>query len=161
MYNMTVLITLSAGADTGPFNLYQNSDGYATAFATGIARATLVTGYNATVSDATSIVRVTSTGVCGTQVYLSVSGAPTTTTTTTLTSTTTSTTALPTVCLAYEVCANDGTSNHNDYNYTYIDCSGTFIPRSVRNGQCNEHCAKQGSINFGGPYITVSEIGPC
>lgn len=158
---MTVLITLNAGADTGPFNLYSNINGYTTAFATGIARATLVAGYNATAPDGTTIVRVKSTGVCGTQVDLSVSGAPTTSTTSSTSSTTSSTTAVPITCLRYEICANDGTYDRNEYNYTYIDCSGIFRTRSVINSQCNEHCAQEGSINFGGPYIIVSELGSC
>ncbi len=63
---MTVLITLTvAGADSGPFNLYSNTDGYISAFATGVSRAALLAGYSsALVPDYTTIVRVQSTGNC-------------------------------------------------------------------------------------------------
>ena len=37
---MTVLITLTvAGADSGPFNLYSNTDGFVAAFETGVSKA--------------------------------------------------------------------------------------------------------------------------
>jgi hypothetical protein len=92
---MNVLITLTtAGADTGPFNLYSNTDSYVTAFATSIAKSVLVAGYTSTVVPAgTNTIRVKSTGTCTNYVDLVVAGAtPTTTTTTTPTPTTTTTT---------------------------------------------------------------------
>jgi hypothetical protein len=62
----SAIITLaSAGADAGPFNLYSNTDSYATAFATGISKASLLAGYtSAAVPNLTSVVRVKSTGTC-------------------------------------------------------------------------------------------------
>ena len=40
---MTVLITLTlAGADTGPFDLYSDLDGYITPFETGVSKAALL-----------------------------------------------------------------------------------------------------------------------
>jgi hypothetical protein len=91
---MTVTITLTlAGSDTGPFNLYSDSDGYTNAFQTGIAKSVLVAGLTtATVPDDTSIIRVTSEGVCQNHIDLSITGNTTTTTTST-TSTTSSTTS--------------------------------------------------------------------
>ena len=92
---MNVLITLTtAGADTGPFNLYSNTDSYVTAFATGIAKSVLVAGYTSTVvPTGTTTIRVKSTGTCTNYVDLVVTGTtPTTTTTTTPTPTTTTTT---------------------------------------------------------------------
>lgn len=89
---MNVLITLtSPGVDTGPFNIYTNVDNYVTAVATNIAKSTLVSGYNATVPPTTITVKVESTGVCTSSIYLTVI-QPTTTTTTSTSSTTTSTT---------------------------------------------------------------------
>ena len=90
---MTVLITLTlAGSDTGPFNLYSNADGYITAFETGISRAALVAGYTSNLAPiGTTEVLVRSTGVCQRDLYLVVSGAPTTTTTSTSSTSTTST----------------------------------------------------------------------
>lgn len=63
---MTTLLTLTtAGANTGPFDLYSNLDVFAVPFATGISKATLQAGYLTTlVPDFTTIVRVQSQGVC-------------------------------------------------------------------------------------------------
>ncbi len=82
---MTVLIQLTiAGADTGPFDLYSNIDGYVSAFATGISKASLVAGYTSSaVPDNTAIIRVLSTEICTNYVDL-----PVLTTTTTSTYTT-------------------------------------------------------------------------
>jgi hypothetical protein len=62
----SAVITLaSAGADTSFFNLYSNVDGYVTAFATSISKASLLAGYTSnTVPDLTSVVRVKATGLC-------------------------------------------------------------------------------------------------
>lgn len=90
---MTVLITLTlAGSDTGPFNLYSNANGYTTAFETGVSRAALVSGYTSSLApEGTTEVLVRSTGVCQRDLYLVVSGAPTTTTTSSSTSSTSTT----------------------------------------------------------------------
>jgi hypothetical protein len=63
---MTVLLTLTtAGVDSGPFDLYSNTDGYLAAFETGVSRAALLAGYSsALVPNFTTIVRVQSTGDC-------------------------------------------------------------------------------------------------
>lgn len=90
---MNVIIQLtSANSNTGPFDLYSNSDAYTTPFATGISRTTMLAGYSSTVvpSNAT-IVRVKSTGICQNYIDIAISGI-TTTTTTTLPGTTTTTT---------------------------------------------------------------------
>lgn len=79
---MTIYITItSAGADTGPFNLYSNVDGYVSAFATNVAKATLIAGYAATVPAGTTTVRIMSAGECTNYIDV-VIGATTTTTTT-------------------------------------------------------------------------------
>lgn len=82
---MDVLITLTtAGADTGPFNLFSNVDNYTTAFATGIAKSALVAGYLSTaVPTSTNYIRVRSTGRCTNYIDIFVTGSATTTTTTT------------------------------------------------------------------------------
>jgi hypothetical protein len=69
---MTVLITLTtAGADSGPFNLYSNLDGYVAPFETGVSRVALLAGYSsASVPDFTTIVRVQSTGDCSSHVNI-------------------------------------------------------------------------------------------
>jgi hypothetical protein len=91
---MTVLITLTtAGADSGPFNLYSNLDGYTSAFETGVSKAALLAGYSsALVPDYTTTIRLTSTGVCVN--YINIVISPTTTSTTTIAPTTTTTTTV-------------------------------------------------------------------
>lgn len=81
---MTVLITLTtAGADTGPFNLYSDLDGYISAFETGVAKIDLVAGYaSALVPDGTVTIRVMSDSTLCTN-YVDVILDATTTTTTT------------------------------------------------------------------------------
>jgi len=94
---MNVLITLTtAGADTGPFNLYSNVDNYTTAFETNISKGILVAGYTSTiVPPGTTAVRVWSGGICTNYVDIILTVPATTTTTTTAASTTTTTTAAP------------------------------------------------------------------
>jgi hypothetical protein len=93
---MTVLITLTtAGSNTGPFDLYSNEDGFSTIITSGISRASLLSGYEATVPNGTTEVLLQSTGTCDRDLYLNVVGAPTTTTTTSSTTSTTSTSTTP------------------------------------------------------------------
>ena len=102
---MTVLITLTlAGSDTGPFNLYSDENGYTTPFQTGIAKSLLVAGFTTgTVPDGTSIIRVTSEGVCGNHIDLNIIGNTTTTTTSTSSTSSTSTTSSTTTPNPYSV----------------------------------------------------------
>lgn len=90
---MTVLITLTtAGADSGPFDLYSNLDGYVSAFATGVSKSALLAGYSSSaVPNGTTTIRIKSTGVCTN--YIDVTVVTTTTTTTTGSPTTTTTTS--------------------------------------------------------------------
>jgi hypothetical protein len=96
---MTVLVTLTlAGADTGPFDIYSDADGYTTPLASGISKAALQAGYTLTgVPDGATIIRVTSLATCTNSLDMLISGGTTTTTTsTTSTSTSTSTTTTTT-----------------------------------------------------------------
>lgn len=88
----TVLITLTtAGADTGPFNLYSDVDGYVTPFETGVSKTALVAGYVSTlVPDAATIIRVKSNSATCIN-YIDLSIVTTTTTSSTSSTTTTST----------------------------------------------------------------------
>lgn len=89
---MTVFITLTiAGADSGPFDLYSNLDGYVSAFESAVPKASLELGYaSSLVPDFTTTIRVKSNGVCTN--YIDVPVEETTTTTTTISPTTTTTT---------------------------------------------------------------------
>ena len=100
---MTVLITLTtAGADSGPFDLYSNLDGYVSAFETGVSKAALLAGYSsALVPNGTSTIRIKSTGVCTN--YIDVTVVTTTTTTTSTSSTTTTSTTTPPTFYSYEI----------------------------------------------------------
>lgn len=115
---MTVLITLTtAGADTGPFNLYSNVDGYVSAFETGVSKAALVAGYSsALVPNGTTTIRIKSTGTCVN--YIDVAVVTTTTTTTSSSSTTTttsSTTAAPTELIIYSKYVNSVSPGDLEY----------------------------------------------
>jgi hypothetical protein len=83
---MTVFITLTvAGADSGPFNLYSNIDGYTTAFESGVDKASLLAGYSSSlVPDYTTIIKVLSTGLCTNYIDIVLDEVTTTTTSTTL-----------------------------------------------------------------------------
>ena len=62
---MNATITLNLiGTSTGSFDIYQNSDSYATAVATGVSSSSLLSGYSVTLDSATTTVRVYSTGTC-------------------------------------------------------------------------------------------------
>jgi len=92
----TVLITLTtAGADTGPFNLYSNIDGYTVPFESSISKAALEAGFTSyLVPDGTLTIRVQSMGpLCENFLDLAIVTTTTTTTTTSTTTTTTTTEA--------------------------------------------------------------------
>lgn len=58
----SALITIgSAGTDTGPFDLYSDTDSYVTPFETGVLKASLLAGYTSSlVPDSTATIRVKS-----------------------------------------------------------------------------------------------------
>jgi mucin-2 len=160
---MNVVIQLiSANPDTGPFNLYSNSDVFTTPFATGISRTTMLAGYStsAVPSNAT-IIRVTSTGTCQNSVDMPIAGVVTTTTTTTTggggtTTTTTSTTAPPILCYTY----NGQNNNEIEATIFWTNCDGTSGSQVVNPGSFSDSfCAQQGSVaGFG---FTINNLGPC
>ena len=90
---------LTAGLDTGPFDLYSDVDNFVTAFETGISRDSLVAGYTSTeVPAGTTEIKIHSTGSCTNSIIVPVTISVTTTSTTTIyvpPTTTTTTTADP------------------------------------------------------------------
>lgn len=139
---MTVLITLTtAGADTGPFNLFSDADSYTTPFETAVSRAALLAGYTSSlVPTGTGVIRVASTGGCENFIDLDLL-APTTTTTTTIaptttttTSSTTSSTTTTTTTTAASITAfatvQDDPINVGDWIIT-VDLSGTLSENIV------------------------------
>lgn len=79
---MYIFITLtSAGADSGPFNLYSNVDGYVSAFDINVPKATLLAGYSVIAPAGTTTVRIMSNAVCTNFIDVTVSTTTTTTTT--------------------------------------------------------------------------------
>jgi hypothetical protein len=79
----TVLITLTtAGADTGPFDLYSDADSYAAPFENNVPKSSLVSGYTSSlVPDLATIIRVQSDSVCTNYIDLTIITTTTTTTT--------------------------------------------------------------------------------
>lgn len=64
MQNITITLT-TAGASTGPFDIYTDDDGYATPIETGIAKVSFLTGYTSSVvPDGATVIRLKSTGDC-------------------------------------------------------------------------------------------------
>jgi len=114
---MTVLITLtSAGASAGPFNLYSDTDGYVTPFATGISRATLLAGYTSSaVPDGTTSIRIVSTGTCTNNIIVSVVGTTTTTTSSSSTSSTSTTTTIAPIMAYWFASKIPGCPNNATY----------------------------------------------
>lgn len=155
---MNVVIQLiSANPDTGPFNLYSDSDVFTTPFATGISRSALLAGYStsAVPSNAT-IIRVTSTGTCQNSVNMPITGVSTTTTTTGTPTTTTTTTTPPILCFVY----NGQNNNSEQATIFWTNCDGTSDSEVVNPGSFSSNfCAREGSVaGFG---FTINLIEPC
>ena len=84
---MNVLLLLTtAGADTGPFDLYENSTGTFLLFESDVQKNDLTDplGYSTIVPSGTTQVRITSTGICDNYIDVVLMGTTTTTTTTVL-----------------------------------------------------------------------------
>lgn len=151
----TVVITLtSAGADTGPFSLYSDIDGFVTPFETGVSKAALQAGYLSTlVPDGATVVRVKSVNLfCTNYINLTL---PTTTTTSTSTSTTTSTTTPPPAEPSLNVYIRDvGVSANPAPTVQYKVNSGAF---STYGGTVDSSCNFRFSITglTAGDVITV------
>jgi len=75
---MNILLTLTtAGADTGPFDLFSDANGYTAAFETNVDKASLVAGYTTIAPSGSTIIRVKSTGLCTNFVDINLSSDPT------------------------------------------------------------------------------------
>ncbi len=143
----TVLITLViAGADTGPFDLYSDANGFTSPFEVDVPKASLVAGYTSIlVPAAATLIKIVSKGVCTNELILPIIGTLATTTTTTTatptsTTTSTSTTGAPTTttsststteapCQCY-VLQNTEAPLPPDTNYgtgAYVDCNGDSL----------------------------------
>lgn len=135
----TVLITLTtAGANTGPFDLYSDADGYVTPFENDVPKASLVSGYTSTlVPDLATIVRVQSDGACVNFIDLTI-----------VTTTTTTTTAAP----VYEFTGSG---------YSNIDENGACSDAVANNRTLTSDCAviAPGCSLFTNPSGTTPLLG--
>lgn len=159
---MYILVRLNPnqGINLGPnFTLTANVGTLVPATAT---LTQLLAGVSVLADDTVTQVTITSQGVCTNSLILSVVQATTTTTSTTSTTstTTTTTTAAPIVCYNYFVYADDGTENRNSYNFSYVNCAGVLIERSLVNGSSTNVCAREDSI-IGDPQIYADVVGLC
>jgi len=137
---MTVLITLTtAGANTGPFNLYSNVDGFSSAFETGVAKVDLLAGYLSTLApNGTSVVRVMSTSpLCPGFIDIIISSS---------------------ICSSYTFVGGlEGGGQ-----FTYVECEGDEIKIKLNTGQSVTVCAQDlpaPYVNSGLGTITMGE--PC
>ena len=170
---MTVLITLTvAGADSGPFNLFSNLDGYTSAFAVGVSKASLLAGYSSSVvPNGTTIIRVMSIGDCTNYIDITLStltttttstAVPTTTTTTSSssTTTTTSTTSLP--CDSYEmVGVSDAPGCPGFINYTYTDCLGVVQTGGSFSSSSSETVCAHSTPTIPCGSALITNLGTC
>jgi hypothetical protein len=89
---MFVTVTLtSASPATGPYDLYQNVDGFTVPVATNVPQPAMIGGYTVTVPDNATIIRVQSLGTCTNFIDIDISGIPSPTPTETPTQTPTPT----------------------------------------------------------------------
>jgi hypothetical protein len=155
---MTVLITLTvAGADSGPFNLYSDIDGFTSAFETGVSKAALLAGYSSSaVPDYTSIIRVLSTGDCTNYIDIVLDAPPTSSTTTTAPTTTTTTTL---TCSQYILSVADVSGE--SASVEYLNCAGVLEDQTIYWGSSISFCASIITAENLGPYGSLSLIGPC
>ena len=166
---MTVYVTLTtAGADTGPFNLYSDVDGYISAFETGVSKASLLAGYTSSLApNGTTIVRVMSaSALCTNYIDLTLSPCPTTTTTTTV---------APENLLVYLASeAGNGAINNSEVYYSIqpppynpaqpepLGLTWTLLASGITIPECPASPLLAGSINIPGgsyAYIQVRDSG--
>jgi hypothetical protein len=158
---MTVLITLTvAGADSGPFNLYSNIDGYTSAFEVGVSKAALLAGYSsALVPNFTTIIRVLSTGDCTNYIDIVLSSTTTTTTTSNISTTTTTTTI---ACDTYQmVGVSDAPGCPGFVNYTYTDCSGIVQTGGSFSYLATEFVCAQSTPTITCGSANITNLGTC
>ena len=158
---MTVLITLTvAGADSGPFNLYSNLDGFTSAFEVGVSKAALLAGYSsALVPNFTTVIRVLSTGDCTNYIDITLD-APSTTTTSSSSTTTTTTSGIP--CDTYQmVGVSDAPGCPFYVNYTYTDCSGVVQTGGSFSYLGTEFVCAQSTPTITCGSANITNLGTC
>jgi hypothetical protein len=158
---MTVLITLTvAGADSGPFNLYSNIDGYTSAFEVGVSKAALLAGYSsALVPNFTTVIRVLSTGDCTNYIDITLD-APSTTTTSSSSTTTTTTSGIP--CDTYQmVGVSDAPGCPGFVNYTYTDCLGVVQTGGSFSYLATEFVCAQSTPTITCGSANITNLGTC
>jgi len=144
---MDVLITLTtAGVDTGPFDLYSNSDNYAVPFASTIAKGVLESGYLSTaVPGNATIVRVKSLDICTNYIDLTIG-----------TTTTTTSTAPPVPQQWYRIVNCNTTATLNTIAYT----PGTFTLNARVIYQSYPYVINQiYNTNPGGSQVAITATG--
>jgi hypothetical protein len=142
---MTVLITLTtAGANTGPFDLFSDADGYLVPFETLVSKASLVSGYTSTlVPTGATIIRVKSNSVCTNFIDITID-LTTTTTTSSSSSTTTSSSTSEAPCKCFTV----ENPTEGSLNVTYTPCSQAETTISVGAGLTVSLCVQPNTTIF-------------
>ncbi len=162
----TVTITLTvAGTDTGPFDLYSDTDGYTTPFESGIAKAALVLGYTSVlVPDAATIIRVQSDSACTNFVDLDIVTTTTTTTsTTTSTTSTTSTTTTEGPVYCTEGCLRKSATGEapEGADFWYITCEGVYTEVNIPYEDTFEFCVCDIPDQYSIFDVTIAPLGSC
>lgn len=159
---MTVLITLTlAGADTGPYDLFSDVDGFTTPFETSIQRVSLLAGYvSANVPDLATVIKLLSKGNCASFINIVIQEPTTTTTSSSSTTSTTTTVGLQT-CIEYTF----GTFSVFNQTIKYRDCDNIFqslniISNGVDLAQITL-CALEDSYSVSSETFLISNNGEC
>ena len=121
---MDILLLVTAGSDTGPFDLYENSTGTFVLFEQDVSKNDLTDplGYSTVVPSGTTVVRVQSKGVCSN--YIDITLVPDTTSTTT--------TAVPgTTCDCYALSALPDPLTGFGLTFLYYECGSDDIYDSI------------------------------
>lgn len=142
---MVIFITLTtAGAATGPFDLFSNANGYSAAFETGVPKAALLAGYTTLLAPAgTTIVRIKSSGICTNQIDVLVFPcSSTTTTTSSSTSSTTSTSTSSTTSTTSSTTSTTSTSS------TTSTTSSTSTTSTTTSTTTTDFCISNGFPQF-------------
>jgi hypothetical protein len=129
---MTVLIQLTtAGADTGPFNLYSNIDGFGIPFEVGVTKVDLLAGYlSSLVPDLTTTIKVCSTSLyCSNCIDIIIS-------------------PYCDNCTCYTITSTPGVE------VSYFDCDG--VAQSFEYVDVVQICAQNGTVSFDGEGTAVS-----
>jgi hypothetical protein len=147
---MQVLVKLTiAGADTGPFNLFTNTN-YTTPILTNVSKAALVLGMEITTTDDVVSIRVTSIGNCANSIDIPI---------TRVTPTTTTTTTAPLPC--YDFAVDAGQIPDEGGSITTKDCIPPYATTVISVNKGGFFFLCKGNVTSTTPGMIITKNLPC